>query len=190
MEAEGTLAVRSEEDGTAFVELNDATVRMGEQQQKMPNFSFGGLKDDGTAPMSDGSQDAMIRMLLPVPSSALTPGESSTVEIQFPTRFNASVGYTPVLITMELNDIDRSEGHGVANFSVKVDSGKVVATSGGDFPEDFNMRINGSGTMRFNFEHGQHLGGVLTLNFENPSSHGQNPTKMSTEISLSPQPNK
>jgi hypothetical protein len=186
VEVKGTLAIRSEEDGTADVELMDVTVSSGERQQKMPNSSFSGLKNDGTAPISHGSQDAMIRMLLPVPPIALIPGESATSEIQFPARSNESVGYGPVSVTMTLDNIENADEDGIANFSVNFVSGKAVATSGADFPDDFQLQINGSGKMRFSIQQGRHLGGDLTVNIGTPSFPGQEPVTMSTEISLTP----
>ncbi len=186
IEGEGTLAIRSQGDGTAVVTLMDMIVSSRGESNKMPNHTFRGLKEDGTTVASGTNLDAIIRLLLPLPATALSPGESSKTEFQFPARLNAVEGYAPVYVTIKYDGSDDKEEQGVANFSVKLDSGKAIATTGGEFPEDFHLRLTGEGKIRFSMNQDRHLGSSLTLKIETPSFHNEQPDIITTDISLTP----
>ncbi len=53
----------------------------------MPPFVVQGMKEDGTGPFGDSSQDMLLKLIFPLPSKTLKIGESVDVPAQMP--FNA-----------------------------------------------------------------------------------------------------
>ncbi|MCK5708522.1 MAG: hypothetical protein KAI43_12810 [Candidatus Aureabacteria bacterium] len=97
MSAKGDLFIKSQGDGTADLVLKDLKasmkMNMGNNQeprtmeQAMPPFVAQGIKEDGTGPFGNSSQDLFLKMLFPLPTKTLRLGESIDIPAQMP--FNA-----------------------------------------------------------------------------------------------------
>jgi hypothetical protein len=175
-----TLSVTSNSDGTARVELTDAIISDGKQEHKMPSSGYDGLRSDGTSPSAISNQDAFMRLLLPIPTDESVIGKNSSQEITFPVKSNSVMGYVPIQTTITL--MEKREG--IALFKVVYNSGKAVSTSGGEFPEEFEMRLNGTGTTRFDYVNGKYLSGSISLEMGFKSNHGHEPDLIKTSVAL------
>jgi hypothetical protein len=96
MSAKGMLLVKSQGDGTANLVLKDMKISLnmdlGEEEprtmeQQSPPLVVQGMKEDGSAPFGNSSQDMFLKVLFPLPPKALEVGESVDVPAQMP--FNA-----------------------------------------------------------------------------------------------------
>ncbi|MDM8526344.1 hypothetical protein QUF80_23440 [Desulfococcaceae bacterium HSG8] len=96
MSAKGVLLVKSQGDSTAELVLRDMKMKMKmdigkdepkTMEQEMPPFVMQGMKEDGTGPFGNSSQDMLLRMLFPLPPKPIKIGESVDVPAQMP--FNA-----------------------------------------------------------------------------------------------------
>jgi len=97
MSAKGSLLIKSQADGTAELVLKDMKASMKisfnktddpkTMEQEMPPFVVQGMKEDGTGPFGDSSQDMLLKLIFPLPTSNLKVGESVDVPAQMP--FNA-----------------------------------------------------------------------------------------------------
>ncbi|MDA8412591.1 MAG: hypothetical protein M0023_02275 [Desulfobacteraceae bacterium] len=97
MSAKGSLLINSQADGTAELVLKDMKTSMRIafnktddpkiMEQEMPPFVVQGMKEDGTGPFGDSSQDMLLKLIFPLPTKTLKIGESVDVPAQMP--FNA-----------------------------------------------------------------------------------------------------
>lgn len=90
---QGELLVKSQGDGSADLVFNNMKARMefgvsGDEAPKVIEQSVAplvvqGVKENGTGPFGDTSQDMMLKLLFPLPPRALKAGETVEVPAQF-----------------------------------------------------------------------------------------------------------
>ena len=99
LSANGLLLVKSKGDSTAELVLKDVKVRMKlamdeddpkTMQQQLPPVVVQGMKEDGSGPFGNSSQDMLLKMLFPLPSRPIKVGESVDVPAQMPFNVMAS----------------------------------------------------------------------------------------------------
>lgn len=96
MSVDGLLRVKSRGDGAADLVLDDMAVRVtmdfgqGEPktvEQRSPPMVMSGMREDGSASFGGSPQEAIFKMLFPLPPEPLSVGESVDVPTELP--FNA-----------------------------------------------------------------------------------------------------
>lgn len=168
MSAKGSLLIKSQADGTAELVLKDLKmimqVSVSKQddpkviEQEMPPFAVQGMKEDGTGPFGDSSQDMLLRLIFPLPTKALKVGEYVDVPAQMPFNAMGSQLQAKGRSRITLTKYVLIGNHTCAQFNVDIDisdlkvpselEGKYLCTTKGSavFFFDINSRSFVSGS--------------------------------------------
>lgn len=169
------LVIKSNGDGTANVVLKDGIAQSGPNQQiELPPSVLPAMKEDGTAQDAGASEDAMVRLLFPLPRIALAPGKSVQEEIRFPAQVQGVQAYIPIQQTITLNRYEIENERRIAVFEMTFVGGEMIADR--KIPDGFAVSIEGSGSFLFDPEKNLYLGGNLKARIN----------KMRTSITLTP----
>lgn len=109
--AAGDLVVRSNGDGTARLVLENVKAKSSldggesghEFSQDLPTAVLAGLRDDGTVESAASSQQALVRLLFPLPAKPLKVGESADLPIEIP--FSAMGSSFPAKGALHLTNV-------------------------------------------------------------------------------------
>jgi hypothetical protein len=135
---DGTLSllVRSKGDGTATVVMKDTQMSMtvdGEKKAMRSNFppmAVQGMKEDGSMRTGNSSTELLLKMLSPLPTKPLKPGESVALPASMPFNIMGSVLEVTGTATVTLTGYVSINGRTCARLDTDIDISKL------DVPED------------------------------------------------------
>lgn len=144
MSGKGTLRIRSQGDNTAELVLKDLRMSMeidtGEDepktmQQQMPPVVLQGLNEDGSCLFGGSSQDALLKLLFPLPLKSINVGESVDVPAQMPFNAMGSMLLVKGRSQITLAHYVEIDGRTCAKFDVDIEISelKVPAELEGEF---------------------------------------------------------
>jgi len=171
MSAKGSLLIKSQADGTAELILKDmkASMRISfnktddpkTMEQEMPPFVVQGMKEDGTGPFGDSSQDMLLKLIFPLPSKTLKIGESVDVPAQMP--FNAMGSQLQVKghSRIKLTRYVLIGNHTCAQFNVDIDISDLKVPS--EFEGEYLCSTKGSAVFFFDISSRAFVSGSTAL---------------------------
>jgi hypothetical protein len=155
--AKGSLLVKSKGNGTADIVLKDIKTKTemnfgnGEEpktmEQTSPPTVMQGMREDGSGSVGDSSQNAMLKLLFPLPTKPLKVGESVDIPASMPFNAMGSMlhvkGHVRVTLARYV-----TIGNGVyAQFNIKIDIAEL------DVPEElegeYECWVKGDGVYYF-----------------------------------------
>jgi len=159
MVVDGRLEMKSQEDHTAKIVLSEvetAIERPGDDAEstklshKSQPMVVQGLKEDGTMPSAGSQQDALFRLLFPLPDEPLAVGGSTTTPFQFPVNVFGSPLTAEGSIHLEFTSLVYVRGKTCAqiDFNVSVDDFELPE----EIQTTFEFDLSGAGRYFFDIE--------------------------------------
>lgn len=165
----GKLLIKSQGDGTATLVLKDMKADMDMDLGKdelpkkatstMPPMVIQGMKEDGTISMGDLSQNALLKLLFPLPTKSLRVGEYVDVPTQMPFNTMGSIlavkGRSRITLTRYVRIRERT----CAQLDVEIDIAEL------DVPEEIegehSCSIKGTSVFYFDIEEHCFVAGTI-----------------------------
>lgn len=161
MTVDATLEMKAEDDRTAKIVLSDVDTTMvvdgaeddadtSRASHKGQPIVVRGLKEDGTMPAAASQQDALFKLLFPLPGEALAVSESATIPFQFPVNVFGSPLSVDGSVRLTLTGLAYVRGRTCAQIDFNVSVDDLVLPE--EIQTAFDFEMSGAGRYFFDIE--------------------------------------
>jgi hypothetical protein len=158
----GRFEIKAEGDHEAKIVLSDVNVAVqrGGDADEDADASFNsppvvvrGLREDGSLPTADSQQNALFRLLFPLPEPPMAVGETSTLPFQFPVNVFGSPLTAEGEIEMTLTALVYVRGTTCAQVDFVVGIGEIEIPE--EIQTEFDFDVSGTGRYFFDVNAGR-----------------------------------